>query len=104
MLRGLRVQMKEAGYIVETRYALHDTDHEEKEDALLAHSERLAVAKGLFTSPARSPIKVFKNFRICGDCHTALKIISKIVGRELIIQAKRFHHFKNGLCSCKDFF
>ncbi|RHN72429.1 putative tetratricopeptide-like helical domain, DYW domain-containing protein [Medicago truncatula] len=104
LLRGLREQMKEDGYIAETRYALHDIDEEGKEDVLLAHSERLAVAKGLFSSPARSTIRVIKNFRICPDCHTALKIISKIVGRELIIQAKRCHHFKNGLCSCKDYF
>jgi len=103
-LRGLREQMKEAGYIAETRYALHDIDQEDKEDVLLAHSERLAVAKGLFSSPARSTIRVMKNFLICPDCHTALKIISKIVGRELVIQAKRFHHFKNGLCSCNDCF
>ena len=79
-------------------------DQEGKEEALLAHSERLAVAYGLLSSSARSPIRVIKNLRVCGDCHTALKIISKIVGRELIIRdAKRFHHFKDGLCSCRDY-
>ncbi|XP_058763037.1 pentatricopeptide repeat-containing protein At4g32450, mitochondrial-like [Vicia villosa] len=104
LLRGLRVQMKEAGYIAETKYVLHDIDQEGKEDALLAHSERLAVAYGLLNSSARSPIRVIKNLRVCGDCHTALKIISDLVGRELIIRdAKRFHHFKNGLCSCRDY-
>lgn len=104
LLRGLKSQMKEAGYIPETRFVLHDIDQEGKEDALLAHSERLAVAYGLLSSSARSPIRVIKNLRVCGDCHTALKIISKIVGRELIIRdAKRFHHFKDGLCSCRDY-
>ncbi|XP_012567922.1 pentatricopeptide repeat-containing protein At2g34370, mitochondrial-like isoform X2 [Cicer arietinum] len=104
LLRGLRVQMKEAGYIPETKFVLHDIDLESKEDALLAHSERLAVAYGLLNSSARSPIRVIKNLRVCGDCHTALKIISELVGRELIIRdAKRFHHFKNGLCSCRDY-
>ncbi|KAF4355561.1 hypothetical protein G4B88_026847 [Cannabis sativa] len=89
-LRGLREQMKEAGYIPETRFVLHDIDQESKEDALLAHSERLAVAYGLLSSSARSPIRVIKNLRVCGDCHNALKIISKIVGRELIMRdAKR---------------
>ncbi|RVW54031.1 Pentatricopeptide repeat-containing protein, mitochondrial [Vitis vinifera] len=96
--------MKEAGYVPETRFVLHDIDQEGKEEALLAHSERLAVAYGLLSSPARSPIRVIKNLRVCGDCHTALKIISKLVGRELIIRdAKRFHHFKDGLCSCRDY-
>ncbi|KAK9274420.1 hypothetical protein L1049_019235 [Liquidambar formosana] len=103
-LRGLKAQMKEAGYVPETRFVLHDIDQEGKEEALLAHSERLAVAYGLLSSPARSPIRVIKNLRVCGDCHNALKIISKIVGREFIIRdAKRFHHFKDGLCSCRDY-
>ncbi|KAL6222774.1 hypothetical protein ACLB2K_006165 [Fragaria x ananassa] len=79
LLRGLREQMKEAGYIPETRFVLHDIDQEGKEDALLSHSERLAVADGLLSSSARSPIRVIKNLRVCGDCHSALKIISKIV-------------------------
>ncbi|XP_022139059.1 pentatricopeptide repeat-containing protein At4g32450, mitochondrial-like [Momordica charantia] len=104
LLRGLREQMKEAGYIPETRFVLHDIDQEGKNDALLAHSERLAVAYGLISSSARAPIRVIKNLRVCGDCHNALKIISKIVGRELIMRdAKRFHHFKDGLCSCRDY-
>ncbi|KAF8405139.1 hypothetical protein HHK36_010037 [Tetracentron sinense] len=103
-LRGLSGQMREAGYVPETRFVLHDIDQEGKEEALLAHSERLAVAYGLLSSPARSPIRIIKNLRVCGDCHNALKIISKLVGRELIIRdAKRFHHFKDGLCSCRDY-
>ncbi|XP_061355483.1 pentatricopeptide repeat-containing protein At4g32450, mitochondrial-like [Gastrolobium bilobum] len=104
LLRGMKSQMKEAGYIPETKFVLHDIDQEGKEEALLAHSERLAVGYGLLSSPARSRITVIKNLRVCGDCHTALKIISKLVGRELVIRdAKRFHHFKDGLCSCRDY-
>ncbi|RYQ91655.1 hypothetical protein Ahy_B09g097642 [Arachis hypogaea] len=35
-------------------------------------------------------VRLSRNLRVCGDCHNALKIISKIVGRELIIRdAKR---------------
>lgn len=104
LLRGLRQQMKEAGYVAETKFVLHDIDHEGKEDALLAHSERLAVAQGLISSPARQQIRIIKNLRVCGDCHNAMKIISKLVGRELIMRdAKRFHHFKDGVCSCRDY-
>ncbi|XP_006644673.1 pentatricopeptide repeat-containing protein At4g32450, mitochondrial-like [Oryza brachyantha] len=103
-LRYLAAHMKEAGYIADTRFVLHDVDQETKEDALLAHSERLAVSYGLITSAARSPIRVIKNLRSCGDCHTAFKIISKLVGRLIIARdAKRFHHFENGVCSCKDY-
>ncbi|CAM0882822.1 unnamed protein product [Alopecurus aequalis] len=103
-LRYLAAHMKEAGYVADTRFVLHDVDPETKEDALLAHSERLAVSYGLITSAVRSPIRVIKNLRSCGDCHTALKIISKLVGRQIVARdAKRFHHFENGVCSCKDY-
>lgn len=103
-LRYLAAHMKEAGYIADTRFVLHDVDQETKEDALLAHSERLAVSYVLITSAVRQPIRIIKNLRSCGDCHTAFKIISKLVGRQIIARdAKRFHHFENGVCSCKDY-
>ncbi|KAL3368132.1 hypothetical protein AABB24_009150 [Solanum stoloniferum] len=104
LLRGLKQLMKEDGYIPETKFVLHDVDQETKEDALMAHSERLAFAQGLMNSSARSPIRIIKNLRVCGDCHNALKIASKLVGREIIMRdAKRFHHLKDGLCSCRDY-
>ncbi|KAL3502938.1 hypothetical protein ACH5RR_037387 [Cinchona calisaya] len=104
LLWGLKHQMKEAGYIPETRVVLHDIDQESKEEAVLGHSERLAVAKGFLNTPARSTMRVIKNLRFCIDCHNAMKVISKLVGRELIIRdAKRFHHFKDGVCSCRDY-
>ncbi|XP_042491875.1 pentatricopeptide repeat-containing protein At2g15690, mitochondrial [Macadamia integrifolia] len=103
-LKGLGGQMKEAGYVPDTRYVLHDIDQEAKEQALLYHSERLAIAYGLISTPARTPLRIIKNLRICGDCHNAIKIMSKIVGRELIVRDnKRFHHFKDGKCSCGDY-
>ncbi|XP_007041021.2 PREDICTED: pentatricopeptide repeat-containing protein At4g32450, mitochondrial [Theobroma cacao] len=104
LLRSLKEHMKEAGYIPETRFVLHDIDQESKEEALLAHSERLALANGLLTTPARGQIRIIKNLRVCGDCHAAFKIMSKIVGREIVMRdAKRFHHFNQGICSCRDY-
>ncbi|OVA11347.1 Pentatricopeptide repeat [Macleaya cordata] len=103
-LKGLNGQMKEAGYVPDTRYVLHDIDQEAKEQALLYHSERLAIAYGLISTPARTPLRIIKNLRICGDCHNAIKIMSKIVGRQLIVRDnKRFHHFEDGKCSCGDY-
>lgn len=100
----LRAAMKEQGYVPDTRYVLHDIDQEAKEQALLHHSERLAIAFGLINTPARTPLRIIKNLRVCGDCHNAIKIMSKIVGRELIVRDnKRFHHFKDGKCSCGDY-
>ncbi|KAF9623646.1 hypothetical protein IFM89_003678 [Coptis chinensis] len=95
---------KEQGYVPDTRYVLHDIDQEAKEQALLYHSERLAIAYGLISTPARMPLRIIKNLRICGDCHNTIKIMAKIVGRELIVRDnKRFHHFKDGKCSCGDY-
>ncbi|KAI3524702.1 hypothetical protein L1887_03365 [Cichorium endivia] len=103
-LNGLNGQMRDAGYVPDTRYVLHDIDQEAKEQALMHHSERLAIAYGLISTPARTTLRIIKNLRICGDCHNAIKIMSKIVGRELIVRDnKRFHHFKDGVCSCGDY-
>ncbi|PWA53098.1 peptidase S10, serine carboxypeptidase, Alpha/Beta hydrolase fold, DYW domain protein [Artemisia annua] len=100
----IRAANKEQSYVPDTRYVLHDIDQEAKEQALLYHSERLAIAYGLISTPARTPLRIIKNLRVCGDCHNAIKIMSRIVGRELIVRDnKRFHHFKEGKCSCGDY-
>ncbi|XP_077220307.1 putative pentatricopeptide repeat-containing protein At3g49142 isoform X2 [Tasmannia lanceolata] len=103
-LEKLEERMREFGYLANTDFVLHDIDEEEKRMSLCGHSERLAVAFGLINSPPGILIRVTKNLRICGDCHSAIKCISKIVGREIIVRdIIRFHHFKNGSCSCKDY-
>lgn len=103
-LEGLAGQMKEAGYVPDTKYVLHDVDEAQKEIALMHHSERLAIAYGLISTPPGTTLRIIKNLRVCGDCHNAIKIMSKIVERELIVRdAKRFHHFKDGKCSCGDY-
>ncbi|KAL9239422.1 hypothetical protein vseg_013746 [Gypsophila vaccaria] len=104
LLRGFKESMKEAGYVPETRFVLHDIDQEEKEEAIMAHSERLACAYSLLTSSPRSQMRIMKNLRVCGDCHSVFKIISKLVGRRIIMRdQKRFHHFEDGKCSCNDY-
>lgn len=65
--------MKESTYAPDTRYVLHDIDQEQA----LLHSERLAIAYGLIRKPARTPLRIRKNLRVSGDCHNAIKIISK---------------------------
>ncbi|XP_057793919.1 pentatricopeptide repeat-containing protein At2g15690, mitochondrial-like [Salvia miltiorrhiza] len=103
-LVSLSKKAKEAGYIPDTRYVLHDLDREAKERALLYHSERLAIAYGLISTPPGTTLRVIKNLRICGDCHNFIKILSTFEKREFIVRDnKRFHHFKDGECSCRDF-
>lgn len=68
------------------------------------HSEKLAVAFGLIHLPSWMPIHVMKNLRICSDCHTVIKLTSLVTARELVVRdANRFHHFRNGTCSCEDY-
>jgi hypothetical protein len=71
---------------------------------LSTHSEKLAVAYGFMKLPHGATVRVFKNLRICGDCHNAFKFMSKVVGREIVVRdGKRFHHFRDGKCSCGDY-
>lgn len=104
LLDALAGQMKEAGYLPDTDFVLHDVEEEQKKDLLCHHSEKLAIAFGLISTPPWTSITVTKNLRVCGDCHRATKFISKVVGREIIMRdANRFHRFKDGLCSCGDY-
>ncbi|CAH1429413.1 unnamed protein product [Lactuca virosa] len=103
-LRCLKQHMVEVGYVAQTRLVLHDVDHESREEDLLSHSRMLALSEALLTSPARAPIRIINNHRICADCHDAFKIISKLVGRSIVARdERRFHHFESGVCSCKDY-
>ncbi|KAK6288506.1 hypothetical protein POUND7_000047 [Theobroma cacao] len=104
MLEKLGVLLREAGYCPDGSFVLHDVDEEEKLYSLRYHSEKLAVAYGLLKLPKEMPIRVMKNLRVCGDCHTAIKLIAKVTKREIILRdANRFHHFKDGFCSCRDY-
>ncbi|XP_022940581.1 pentatricopeptide repeat-containing protein At3g62890-like [Cucurbita moschata] len=104
MIRELKWKMKLAGYKPKTDLVIHNIDEEEKEDALSTHSEKLALAFGLINTSEGTTIRIVKNLRVCDDCHDAMKIISKIVEREIVVRDRsRFHHFKNGKCSCNDY-
>ncbi|XP_024973909.1 putative pentatricopeptide repeat-containing protein At3g11460, mitochondrial [Cynara cardunculus var. scolymus] len=70
----------------------------------LVHSERLAIAFALLSTDIGQDIVVIKNLRVCGDCHVFIKSVSKVVDRRFVIRdPTRFHHFKDGVCSCKDY-
>ncbi|XP_062094498.1 pentatricopeptide repeat-containing protein At3g57430, chloroplastic [Humulus lupulus] len=103
-LESLSVRMKKEGYVPDTSCVLHDVDEKAKETLLCGHSEKLAIAFGILNTPPGKTVRVAKNLRVCNDCHAASKVISKIVNREIILRdVKRFHHFRNGTCSCGDY-
>ncbi|XP_071690865.1 putative pentatricopeptide repeat-containing protein At3g49142 [Rutidosis leptorrhynchoides] len=97
-------KMREMGYVPETDSALHDIEDEDKGYHLAVHSEKLAIVFVILNTEPFTPIRITKNLRVCEDCHIAAKMISKIVEREIVLRdTNRFHHFKNGVCSCGDY-
>ncbi|XP_020257498.1 pentatricopeptide repeat-containing protein At4g33990 [Asparagus officinalis] len=101
---NLLAKMKSIGYVPDYNYVLQDVEDDEKEHILTMHSERLAIAFGIISTLPKTTIHIFKNLRVCGDCHTATKFISRITEREIIVRDyNRFHHFKGGSCSCGDY-
>ncbi|CAO2188127.1 unnamed protein product [Urochloa humidicola] len=103
-LDEMLLMLREVGYVVDTSSALHDTDEEQKEQNLWNHSEKLALAYGLIAVPEGSTVRIFKNLRVCADCHLVFKLVSMVYHREIVLRDPyRFHQFKGGSCSCSDF-
>ncbi|KAL8495840.1 hypothetical protein ACS0TY_019813 [Phlomoides rotata] len=97
VLSGL---MAKEGYAADVKFALHDV---EKLGMLCRHSERLAIAFGLLHTSPGTPLLIMKNLRVCGDCHTVTKYISRLMNREILVRdANCFHLFKDGTFSCRD--
>lgn len=92
------------GYIPGADWSIHDIEEEEKENVTGIHSEKLALALGLLRTAPGTTIRIIKNLRICGDCHSLMKYVSKTSQRDIILRdARQFHHFKDGSCSCGDY-
>ncbi|XVF54319.1 hypothetical protein PTKIN_Ptkin05aG0171600 [Pterospermum kingtungense] len=103
-LDEINQQLKIAGYVAEITSELHDLGADEKAHALSYHSEKLALAFGVLATPPGTTIRVTKNLRICVDCHNFAKFLSGVYNREVIIRDRtRFHHFRDGCCSCNDY-
>ena len=104
MWRRLEEKISGIGYVPDKSSVLHELKEEEKIEILRGHSEKLAISFGLLKTTEGVTLRVCKNLRICGDCHTAVKLVSKVVDRKIVVRDnKRFHHFSNGLCSCGDY-
>ncbi|XP_047977058.1 pentatricopeptide repeat-containing protein At3g62890-like [Salvia hispanica] len=100
----LLVPLRQKGYVPNTSVVLLDMEEEEKERYVFGHSEKLALVFGLINLPPRETVRIFKNLRVCEDCHAAFKLLSEIVKREIVVRDRnRFHTFKDGCCSCKDY-
>lgn len=104
-LKEMKERLTCMGHVPDTtQVLLHIEGEKEKEAELENHSERLAIAFGLINVGIGSPIRIVKNLRVCNDCHNVTKLLSQIYSREIIVRDNsRFHHFKNGSCSCMDY-
>ncbi|XP_050883349.1 pentatricopeptide repeat-containing protein At2g27610 [Lathyrus oleraceus] len=103
-LSELSIRLKDAGYQPDTNLVFHDIEDEQKETILSQHSEKLAIAFGLIATHPEIPIQIVKNLRVCGDCHNFIKLVSLIEQRYIVVRdSNRFHHFKDGSCSCGDY-
>lgn len=104
MIDEMMNKLKMSGYCPITSMVLQDIDEPLKESSLARHSEKLAIAFGLLSLPPKSTIRIFKNLRVCEDCHLAIKFVSLVYDRQLTVRDRnRFHHFSGGECSCKDY-
>ncbi|XP_010922370.1 pentatricopeptide repeat-containing protein At4g21065 [Elaeis guineensis] len=105
-LERMARRLREAGHVPDTREVVARVEggEEEREEKLVHHSEKVAVAFGLIRTVPGTTLRVVKNLRVCADCHAAMKLISEIYGREIVLRDRnRFHHFKSGSCSCGDY-
>ncbi|KAL5566741.1 hypothetical protein UlMin_029905 [Ulmus minor] len=97
-------RLKEIGYSSAVDLVTQDVEEEQGELLLGHHSEKLAIAFGIISTPFTTPIRIMKNLRVCTDCHNFIKYTSQLLDREIIVRdLRRFHHFKDGSCSCGDY-
>ncbi|TXG46349.1 hypothetical protein EZV62_002877 [Acer yangbiense] len=104
-LEEIVAKLKSSGHVTNKSLLLQLVDEEDmKEQGLNLHGEKLAIAFGLISTSPSQLIRIVKNLRVCGDCHTVAKLISKLYNREILLRDRyRFHHFSGGNCSCMDY-
>ncbi|PHT62130.1 hypothetical protein T459_34012 [Capsicum annuum] len=104
MLDEMNCRVGEAGHVPDLTNVFIDVDEQEKEFLLNRHSEKIAMAYGLISTTQGHPIRIVKNLRMCSDCHSFAKFVSKVYDRHIVVRDNnRFHFFQGGLCSCGDY-
>ncbi|KAF6134177.1 hypothetical protein GIB67_013574 [Kingdonia uniflora] len=80
-LDRLIMEVKKNGFIHDLQFTHHDVGKEEKVESICYHSEKLALAFGLIRKlRSRTPIRIIKNIRVCGECNVFMKFVSKLTG------------------------
>ncbi|KAG1365371.1 pentatricopeptide repeat-containing protein, chloroplastic [Cocos nucifera] len=103
-LDALMEEMVELGYAPDGNKPLLPDVGEHEQQISNYHSEKLAIAFGLISTPDSTPLQIIQGHRVCTDCHSVIKLITVVTKREIVMRdASRFHHFRNGTCSCGDY-
>ncbi|KAK9672952.1 hypothetical protein RND81_12G136900 [Saponaria officinalis] len=105
-LAELVEEISKLGYVPNWSEMIHDVEEGEKREGLSYHSEKLALAFGVLSgaAPPGKPLRILKNLRICRDCHEAFKYFSAVLEKEIIVRdVNRYHTFRNGSCTCGDY-
>ncbi|CAL5055334.1 unnamed protein product [Urochloa decumbens] len=104
MLHQMEWQLRFEGYEPDTSELALDAGEEEKRRVVAAHSQKLAMAFGLLSTPEGAPVRVVTNLRMSKECHAYSALISEIFGREIVVRDRnRFHRFRSGACTCRDY-
>ncbi|KAF6173944.1 hypothetical protein GIB67_039895 [Kingdonia uniflora] len=102
-LHELVQEISKHGYVPAYKFVLPDVDNQE-EHISSYHSEKLAVAFGLISTSESTSLQVLQSHQICTDCHKMIKLVSMVARQDIVVRdSNRFHHFKNGACSCRDY-
>nr|XP_023919649.1 pentatricopeptide repeat-containing protein At3g13880-like [Quercus suber] len=97
-LEEMMKRIEKLGYIEERPISSISEPKLNASTVMNYHSEKLAVTYGILSLPASAPVRVMKNLRVCQDCHTMMKFLSRVEKREIILRDSiRFHHFREGL-------
>lgn len=103
-LEEMLEKIRKIGYADQNLVSSHSRAEVKGISMVNHHSEKLALTLGIISLPQSASVKVMKNLRVCHDCHTAMKLFSKVEKREIILRDPlRFHHFRGGSCSCNDY-
>jgi hypothetical protein len=103
MLHQMEWQLRFDGYEPDTSEVALAVGEEEKRRVAAAHSQKLAMAFGLLSTPEGTPVRVVTNLRMSKECHAYSALISEIFGREIVVRDRsRFHRFRRGACTCRD--
>ncbi|KAJ6749316.1 hypothetical protein OIU85_000011 [Salix viminalis] len=75
-----------------------------REAELKYRSENLALAFALLIASPGSTIRISKNIRVCDDLPFRIQVCAQDGEREITVRdTDRFHHFRDGSCSCGDY-